>query len=104
MVEEISADNCTAYELVDELGLGMDFMVNPMETKWKCYLTSTAYRKLKNDPEGYLYASGGIEWVRVWENTTIPFIIHMRLAGIEDDMVEKDPESLGCRAAIDDGK
>ncbi len=102
MIEPISAENCTASELIDDLGQDMDFMVDAVSVRWKCYLTPLAYSKIKNDPAEYIYEKDGHEYVKAWENTTIPFIIDIRIAGIEEVLLDKSPNSLGCRCVIDD--
>jgi hypothetical protein len=104
MTEELSIDNCTASDIIDELGEDMDFMFDPMSVNWKAFFTERAYQMIKNDPGGYIYENGGHEYVKVFDNHTIPFIIHMRIAGIDNSIPEQIPFSLGCRREIDDGQ
>lgn len=101
---EATIENCTADEIIDELGEDMDFMLDATTTKWKCYFTQQAYDKVKADPEECIYKIAGVEYVKVWDNEVIPFVIHMRIAGIDNDLKNYVRYSLGCRRAIDDGK
>jgi hypothetical protein len=104
MSEEITADNCTADEIIDVLGEEMDFMEDPQAVKWKAYFTQQAYDKVKNDPDNYIYEVDGVEYVKVWDNHVIPFVIDMRVAGIDNDISKYPPYFIGCRRAIDEGK
>jgi hypothetical protein len=92
-----------AWDILDELGKGLDLMTNATELKWCAYFTQEAFDLIKNDPDDYLYlGEDGESYVRVFDNQTIPFIIHMRFAGIDNSITESDPDSLGCRCEIDD--
>jgi len=101
---ELTIDNCSAYNIIDELGEGMDFYEYPQQWNWKAYFTQQAYDKVKGDPEGYIYEKDGHEYVKVWDNHTIPFIIHMRIAGIDNSIPDVEPYCLGCRREVDDGE
>ncbi|HEX8550858.1 MAG TPA: hypothetical protein VF681_04820 [Abditibacteriaceae bacterium] len=101
------ADDCPefdAFDIIDILGEEMDLMLNPEDVKWKAYFTQRAYDIVKQDPYGYFYVNetDQKEYVRVWENTTVPFTIHMRVAGIDNSLPDEWPYSFGCRREIDD--
>jgi hypothetical protein len=96
-------DGYDAWDIVDELGDGLDLMPNATQVGWAAYFTQEAFDKIKNDPDNYLYiGSDGESYVRVYDNETIPFVIHMRIAGIDNSIHEKKPHSLGCRREIDE--
>ena len=92
----------TAYDIIDDLGMEMDLMENPMGVKWRAFFTQEAYDIVKNAPQGYIYEKDGQEYVKVWENEVIPFIIDMRVAGIDNSIPEQDAYSPWCRREIDE--
>ena len=83
--------NCDAFDIVDELSWELDLLDNPMGVAWKCRLHPEAYEKLKSSVqefggEPYIYEENGQEYLRVFDNNNIPFVIHMRIAGIDDQL------------------
>jgi hypothetical protein len=90
----------TAFDIIEYLGNEMDLMNAPQKSAWKAYLTSLAYAKLK--AAGYIYEKGSQEFIKVWDNQSIPFVIHMRLAGIDDAMEEGEPGAYGCRRELEE--
>jgi hypothetical protein len=95
----ISVENCTAYDIIENLGEEMDLMRAPQMKKWKAFFTQKAYDKVKS--AGYVYEKDGYEYVKVWDNQAISFVIHMRIAGIDNSLREEMPYELGCRRALD---
>lgn len=89
----------TAFDIIDLLGWDLDFMANATQVKWKAYFTQRAYDLVKADPDDYFYTKNGVEYVKVFDNDVIPFIIHFRVAGIDESI----PEYLGCRREVDAG-
>jgi len=94
----MKAKNYTASEIIESLGDELDITANATKTPYKAYFTRWAYDTVRNSPKGYIYTKGDHEYVKVWDNHVIPFIIHMRIAGIDDSMTE----ILGCRREKDD--
>ena len=97
---ETSGNAQTAFDIIEDLGDEMDLMHDPQKSDWKAYLTSLAYAKVK--AAGYIYELGSQEFIKVWDNQTIPFVIHMRLAGIDDTMEEGKPGAYGCRRELEE--
>lgn len=93
-------NTCTAFDIVECLGEELDITANATTTKWKAYLARWAYEVLQQSPKNYLYQKDGQEYVKVFDNHRIPFILHMRIAAIDDDLVAG--ECCGCRRAIDE--
>jgi hypothetical protein len=87
-------------DIIEGLGDEMDLMKAPQKSAWKAYLTSLAYAKVK--AAGYIYEQGSQEFIKVWDNQNIPFIIHMRLAGIDDTMEEGRPGAYGYRRELEE--
>lgn len=92
--------NYTASDIIENPGQEMDLMHEPMAIKWKAYFTQRAYDIVEKDSHGYLYMKDGKEYVKVFENQRIPFIIDMRVAGI-DNAIPEDGWDMGCRREID---
>lgn len=90
----LTVDNCTAFDIIEDLGQEMDLMHRPQDDKWDACFTQRAYDKVK--AEGYIYEKGGQEYVKVWDNQSYPFIIHMRVAQIDHSIPEEMPYALGC--------
>jgi hypothetical protein len=90
----------TAFDIIEDLGNEMDLMNAPQKCAWKAYLTPLAYAKLK--AAGYIYEKGSQEFIKVWDNQSIPFVIHMRLAGIDDTMEDGKPGAYGCRRELEE--
>jgi hypothetical protein len=99
---ELTIDNCTASDIISELGEGMDFMPDAPSRRWLAFFTAAAYCKVKSDPEGFIYERGGREYVRVWDNQRIPFIVHMEVASTDADISTMEPYSLGCRREMEE--
>jgi hypothetical protein len=96
-------DDIDAWDILDELGDGLDLMLGATQVKWRAWFTDDAYALIKSDPNEHLYlGEDGQTYVRVFDNETIPFIIHMRFAGIDNSIPSKTPYSLGCRCEIDE--
>lgn len=101
--------NCTAFDIIEDLGEEMDIMHDPLGVKWRCWLHQAAYDKLKadtsltdileltGDEARWIYEKDGEEYVRVFDNDRIPFKIHMRIAGIDNSLT-----GYGCRREIDE--
>lgn len=83
---KLTMENCTAFDIIEDLGNEFDITWQAAETKWK----------------GYFYTKDGQEYVKVFDNHVIPFIIHMRVAGIDNEIPEAMPLALGCRREIDE--
>lgn len=96
----LSVDNCTAFDILEELGYELDLMYGARHRKWRCYFTQKAYDKVK--VEGFTYEKEGEEYIVVIHNEVTNFIIHMRFAGIDNAIPEKMPHGLGCRRQLDD--
>lgn len=97
----ILPDDCDAFEIIELLGLGMDFLADADQVKWKAFFTPKAYDLVQADSEAYLYSRNGVEYVKVWDNHSIPLIIHMRVAGIGESISASDPPACGFRREID---
>lgn len=99
MAEELE---WSAFDIIDILGWEMDLMYHAQDMKWKAYFTPRAYEIVKADPESYIYEKDGHEYVKVWDNNYIPFVIHMRIAGIEENMgTDEFAPQIGCRRMLD---
>jgi hypothetical protein len=98
----LTLDNCTAFDIIDDLGNELDITWKATEIKWKAYFTQRAYDKVKSERGDYFYMKDGQEYVKVFDNHRIPFIIHMRVAGMDNTIPEEMPYALGCRREIDE--
>ncbi|MGB7069253.1 MAG: hypothetical protein WBD22_07140 [Pyrinomonadaceae bacterium] len=103
----LNLDNCNGYDLIESLGEELDLVEDAPETIWRCWLHSRAYTILRepreNAPGGYIYTENGQEYVKVYDNVRIPFVIHMRIAGIDDSLPTAYPDGLGNRVEVDEG-
>lgn len=90
-------NKCTAFDIVECLGEELDLIANATTTKWKAYFARWAYEVLQQSPKNYLYQKDGQEYVKVFDNYRIPFIVHMRIVAIGDDLAD----ACGCRREID---
>jgi hypothetical protein len=91
--------NCTAFDIIESLGDELDITSNAAITPYKAYFTEEAYKMVK-DAKEYIYIKDGQEYVKVFDNHVIPFIIQMRVAGIDNSIPNSQPH-CGCRREID---
>jgi hypothetical protein len=93
-------ETCSAHDIIDDLGEELDLVYRAPQTPWKATLQPLAYEKLRLG--GYLYEAHGHEWIKVYENYRIPFVIHMRFAGFDSALPTTRPLGLGCRRGVDE--
>jgi len=85
----------TAFDIIEALGEELDLVHEADKIRWNAYFSQWAYDLVKQSPENYIYEEDGDEYVKVFDNHRIPFIIHMRIAGIDNSI--PDRPDLGCR-------
>lgn len=91
--------NCTAFGIIESLGEELDITTDATITPYKAYFTERACKIVK-EAEECIYIKDGQEYVKVFNNYVIPFIIHIRIAGIDNNIPESQPY-CGCRREID---
>ena len=99
------AENGEVFDILENLTEEMDIVFGATIFPWKVQLTTKSYDVVKNRPgthwvlevRAYLprelvYEKDGYEYVRLWENHNIPFIIHARIANknASSDNIELD--------------
>lgn len=95
-----SLETCSAHDIIDDLDLEFDLMRDATRTSWKATLQPLAHEKLR--ASRYLYQDHGSEWIKVFNNYRIPFVIHLRFAGFDTTLPTRRPLGLGCRTERDD--
>ena len=100
----LSLANCSAFDILEDLGEELDLVHNAMGVAWRCWLHPDAYAVLKgaSDSRDDIYEENGHEYVKVFDNLRIPFVIHMRIAGLDESLPTAYPGGLGNRREVDD--
>lgn len=93
-------EDLTAFDVIEALGEELDLISDADKIHWKAYFAQWAYDLVRQSPENYIYEKDGEEYVKVFDNHVIPFIIHMRIAGI-DNSIPARPD-LGCRRVAEE--
>lgn len=95
-----SLETCSAHDIVEDLDVEFDLMRDATKTPWKATLQPLSLEKLR--ASRFLYAAHGHEWIKVFDNYRIPFVIHLRFAGLDATLPTRRPLGLGCRTERDE--
>jgi hypothetical protein len=90
----------TAFDIIEALGEELDIIRDADKMRLKAYFAQWAYDLVKQSPEHYIYEKDGTEYVKVFDNYRIPFIVHMRIAGIDNTI--PDRPDMGCRRVVEE--
>lgn len=90
----------TAFDIIEALGEELDLVRDADKIRWKPYFAQWAYDLVEQSPKNYVYEKDGDEYVKVFDNHRIPFIVHMRIEGIDNTI--PDRPDMGCRRVVED--
>jgi hypothetical protein len=93
-------EKITAFDVIEALGEELDLIRDAGKIRWQAYFAQWAYDLVRRSPGDYIYEKDEEEYVKVFDNQVIPFVVHLRIAGI-DNSIPVRPD-LGCRRVAEE--